>query len=160
MPDKEPTAKIRHIFGLDVPARRWPRTSSRKPAAPPRDERVAKLCLLLALSLGLAFILSPRTPATSRHYRVGDISRENVKATGEFLVEDVETKAQRQEELLAQSPPVFDLEEQMADKVQQRLQKAMDYMRRLSQENQPDTQRGPPREKGQSQRPLQNLAGA
>ena len=70
---------------------------------------------------------------------MGDIARENVKATGEFLVEDVETTAQRQKEFLAQTPPVFDLEEQMADKVQQRLQKAMDYMRRLSQENAADT---------------------
>ena len=91
--------------------------------------------LLLVLSLSLAFILSPRTSTPSRHYQVGDIARENVKATGEFLVEDVETTAKRQKELLAQTPPVFDLEEQMADKVQQRLQKAMDYMRRVSQEN-------------------------
>ena len=142
VPDKEPTAKIWHIFGLERLRARWPRSLSRKPAAPPRDERVSKLCLLLALSLGLAFILSPRTPATSRHYRVGDISRESVKATGEFLVEDEGTKAQRQEEFLAQSPPVFDLEEQMADKVQQRLQKAMDYMRRLAQENPRDTLKG------------------
>ena len=72
---------------------------------------------------------------------MGDIARENVKATGEFLVEDVETTAKRQQELLAQTPPVFDLEEQMADKVQQRLQKAMDYMRRLSQENAAAAQR-------------------
>ena len=43
--------------------------------------------------------------------------------------------AQRRKELLAQTAPVYDLDEQMADKVQQRLQKAMDYMRHLSQEN-------------------------
>jgi len=159
VPDKEPTAKIWHIFGLERLRARWPRGLSRKPAAPPRDERVSKLCLLLALSLGLAFILSPRPPATSRHYQVGDISRENVKATGEFLVEDVETKAQRQDELLAQSPPVFDLEEQMADKVQQRLQKAMDYMRRLSQENQPETSGGrrPPGRKARGNVPYKTL---
>ncbi|MDP1761246.1 MAG: hypothetical protein Q8L43_03400, partial [Deltaproteobacteria bacterium] len=33
-----------------------------------------------------------------------------------------------------QVPPVFDLQEQLGEEVQQRLQKAMDYMRRISQE--------------------------
>ena len=134
MNDKEPGGKIRHIFGLERLRSRLPRSLS-KLAPPTWDERLTKLGLLLVLSLGLAFLLAPRTSTTSRHYHVGDIARENVKATGEFLVEDVQTTAQRQKELLAQTPPVFDLEEQMADKVQQRLQKAMDYMRRLSQEN-------------------------
>ncbi len=134
MNDKEPGGKIRHIFGLERLRSRLPRSLS-KLAAPTWDERLTKLGLLLVLSLGLAFLLAPRTSTTSRHYNVGDIARENVKATGEFLVEDEQTTAQRQKELLAQTPPVFDLEEQMADKVQQRLQKAMDYMRRLSQEN-------------------------
>ena len=43
MPDKEPTAKIWHIFGLERSPGPLPRCLSRKPAAPPRDERVAKL---------------------------------------------------------------------------------------------------------------------
>ena len=135
MADKEPLGKIRRLFGLERLRSRLPRSLSRKLPAALRKEWALKLALLLFLSLGLAFILSPRTPTTARQYRVGDIARENVKAIRGFLVEDVETTTKRQQELLAQIPPVFDLEEQMADKVQQRLQKAMDYLRRLSQEN-------------------------
>ena len=90
--------------------------------------------MLLVLSLLLALILSPRISEPQRQYLVGDVARENVKAIGEFLVEDVETTAKKQQELLTQVPPVFDLQEQLGEEVQQRLQKAMDYMRRISQE--------------------------
>jgi cyclic-di-AMP phosphodiesterase PgpH len=136
VPDKEqPTAKISLIFGLERLRGRWPRGQSRKPPAPPRDQRPLKLGLLLVLSLSLTFILAPRSATTFRHYRVGDIARENVKATGEFLVEDVETTAQRKKEVLARIPPVFDLDEQVADKAQARLQKAMSYMRRVIQDD-------------------------
>ncbi|MGC2691340.1 MAG: hypothetical protein WA228_01485, partial [Desulfobaccales bacterium] len=131
MPDKEPPIKIRRIFGLERLRSRLPRSLCRKLPASALEERVIKVALLLFLSLGLALILSPRAPVTARQYKVGDIARENVKAIRGFLVEDVETTAKRQRELLAQIPPVFDLQEQMADKVQQRLHKAMDYLRSL-----------------------------
>ena len=78
--------------------------------------------------------MSPRISEPQRHYRVGDVARESVKAIGEFLVEDVETTAKKRQELMTQVPPVFDLQEQLGDEVQQRLQKSMDYMRRVSQE--------------------------
>jgi hypothetical protein len=135
MPDKARTAKIRHLFSLERLRARLPRSLVQGLSSITNNERLAKLGLLLILSLGLAFLLAPQTPTTSRRYQVGDIARENVKATVGFLVEDVETTAQRQKEILAQTPQVFDLEEQMAGKVQERLQKAMDYMRRLSQED-------------------------
>ena len=157
MPDKEPPGKIRRLFGLERLRSRLPRSLSRKLPATPREEWALKLALLLFLSLGLAFILSPRTPATARQYRVGDIARENVKAIRGFLVEDVETTTKRQQELLAQIPPVFDLEEQMADKVQQRLQKAMDYLRRLSQENPPAANGGRPAS-GSRARPREDVS--
>jgi putative nucleotidyltransferase with HDIG domain len=135
MPDKALTAKIRHLFSLERLRARLPRFLVQGLSSITNNQRLAKLGLLLILSLGLAFLLAPQTPTTSRRYQVGDIARENVKATGGFLVEDMETTAQRQKEILAQTPQVFDLEEQMAGKVQERLQKAMDYMRRLSQED-------------------------
>jgi putative nucleotidyltransferase with HDIG domain len=135
MPEKESPGKISRIFGLGRSWRsRIPKPWPRKPGAPGEPDWIPKVFLLLGLSLILALILSPRTSGPLRQYQVGDIARENVKATGEFLVEDVETMAQKQRELLAEVPPVFDLEEPRAEKVQQRLQKAMDLMRRTSQE--------------------------
>jgi putative nucleotidyltransferase with HDIG domain len=135
MPEKDVFKGISRIFGMGRSLRaRLPKSLSRKVVLSPWQDRGARLALLLALSLLLALILSPRISEPQRRYPVGDVARENVKAIGEFLVEDVETTGKKQQELMAQVPPVFDLQEQLGEEVQQRLQKAMDYMRRISQE--------------------------
>jgi cyclic-di-AMP phosphodiesterase PgpH len=135
MPDKDVPNGISRIFGMGRSLRaKLPKALSRKVAPAPWQERGARVALLLVLSLLLALILSPRISEPQRKYKVGDVVRENVKAIGEFLVEDVETTGKKQQELLTQVPPVFDLQEQLGEEVQQRLQKAMDYMRRISQE--------------------------
>ena len=135
MPDKEPAKKVSRIFGLGRTLKnRLPRSLTRKNAPPFGHQNLWRLALLLGTSLLLALVLSPRTFESLGKYRVGDVARENVKATGDFLVEDVETMAKKQREMTGQMPPVFDLEEQMAQKVQQRLQQAIDFMRRVAQE--------------------------
>jgi hypothetical protein len=135
MPEKDVPKSISRIFGLGRNLRaKLPRSLSRKVVLSPWQDRGARVGLLLVLSLLLALILSPRISQPQRQYLVGDVARGNVKAVGEFLVEDVETTAKKQQELMTQVPPVFDLQEQLGEEVQQRLQKAMDYMRRISQE--------------------------
>ena len=135
MPEKDVPKSISRIFGMGRSLRaRLPKSLSRKVVPSLWQERGARVAVLLALSLLLALILSPRISEPQRKYPVGDVARENVKAIGEFLVEDVETTGKKQQELLTQVPPVFDLQEQLGEEVQQRLQKAMDYMRRISQE--------------------------
>ena len=135
MPEKDVPKGISRIFGMGRSLRaKLPKSLSRKIVPSPWQERGARVALLLVLSLLLALILSPRISEPQRKYQVGDVARENVKAIGEFLVEDVETTSKKQQELLTQVPPVFDLQEQLGEEVQQRLQKAMDYMRRISQE--------------------------
>ena len=135
MPEKDVPKTISRIFGMGRSLRaRLPKSLSRKVVLSPGQDWGARVALLLALSLLLALILSPRLSEPQRHYLVGDVARENVKAIGEFLVEDVETTGKKQQELMTQVPPVFDLQEQLGEEVQQRLQKAMDYMRRISQE--------------------------
>jgi len=135
MPEKDVPKGISRIFGMGRSLRaRLPKSLSRKVVLSPWQDRGARVALLLALSLLLALILSPRISEPQRRYPVGDVARENVKAIGEFLVEDVETTGKKQQELMTQVPPVFDLQEQLGEEVQQRLQKAMDYMRRISQE--------------------------
>ena len=135
MPEKDVPKSISRIFGMGRSLRaRLPKSLSRKVVPSPWQERGARVAVLLVLSLLLALILSPRISEPQRKYPVGDVARENVKAIGEFLVEDVETTGKKQQELLTQVPPVFDLQEQLGEEVQQRLQKAMDYMRRISQE--------------------------
>jgi putative nucleotidyltransferase with HDIG domain len=135
MPQKDEPKGISRLFGLGREQRaRISKTLNRKIALSSRQERIAKVALLLCLSLLLALILSPRISEPMRKYRVGDIARENVKAIGEFLVEDVETTARKEQELIRRMPPVFDLQAQLGDQVQQRFQKAMAYMQQVSQE--------------------------
>ncbi|MBM4273937.1 MAG: HDIG domain-containing protein [Deltaproteobacteria bacterium] len=132
VPDKEPD-KISRMFGLGSRWRRGNRTAARKPRTA-RDENLLKISLLLGLSLILAGLLTPWSPKPLRTYQVGDIAQENIKAVGDFLVEDGESTAQRRRELLAQIPPVFDLDEQVGEKAKERLLTAMDFMRRKFQE--------------------------
>ena len=144
MPEKENPGKVRHIFGQ---SRSWasllPRSLSRKSLSSEKNGRIYKLLLLVSLSLAITLILTPRTNRPLRQYKVGDIAQEDIKAIGTFLVEDVEITAQRQRELLAQMPPVFDLDEQSATKVQGRLHQALEFMRRKQQElSQPPGSRG------------------
>ncbi|MCK9376917.1 MAG: HDIG domain-containing protein [Syntrophobacterales bacterium] len=135
MTEKEERSAISRIFGMGRSLRaRLPKSLIKKGVLSPSQDRWARVGLLLGLSLVLALLLSPRMSEPLGKYHVGDVARENAKATGEFLVEDVETTAKKQQELMTRMPPVFDLQEQLADQVQQRLQKAMDYMRRISQE--------------------------
>ncbi len=137
MPEKEGPRQISRIFGLGRTLRaRLPLALVRKGSSPGRQDKYAKVLLLVSLSLMLAVILSPRVFEPHQKYQVGDIARENVKAVGDFLVEDADTTAKKQKELIGQTPPVFDMEDQISEKVQQRFQKAMDHMRRLAQEAQ------------------------
>jgi hypothetical protein len=135
MTEKDVPNTISRIFGLGRNLRaKLPKSLTKKSLLSPGQERTSKIALLVGLSLLLALILSPHISGPLGKYRDGDVARENVKATGEFLVEDVETTAKKRQELMTQIPPVFDLQEQLGDQVQQRLQKAMDFMRRISQE--------------------------
>jgi putative nucleotidyltransferase with HDIG domain len=135
MVEKDASDKINRIFGLGRAWRsKWARSLARKKPSSARRDKIAKILLLVVLSLAIALVLTPRPYKSLPKYQVGDIAKESVKATGEFLVEDVETAQQRQRELLAQVPPVFDLEEQISEKVQQRVHDAMEFMRGVLQE--------------------------
>ncbi|MGB8991698.1 MAG: HDIG domain-containing metalloprotein [Desulfobaccales bacterium] len=146
MPEKDGRKTISRIYGLGRSLRaKLPKSFTRRRVLTPGQDRLAKVALLLGLSLVLALILAPRISEPLRKYRVGDVAQENIKATGEFLVEDVETTAKKQQELMTQMPPVFDLQEQMADQVQQRFQQAMDYMRHVIQDATPPAPRSQPK---------------
>jgi len=134
MAEKETPEKIRRIFGQVRLSSLLPRSLARKSFSPLKHEKVYKILLLLGLSLVITLIVTPHGQRPLRRYQVGDVALENVKAIGTFLVEDVEITAQRQKKLLAEIPPVFDLDEQAATKVHERLRQALEFMRRKYQE--------------------------
>jgi hypothetical protein len=130
MPEKDHTGNISRIYGLGRSLRsRWERLTTGKSRFLPRFTRAGKIALLLTLSLTITMILSPKPHKPLQKYKVGDISRENVKAVKEFLVEDVETTAKRQKEALAEVPAVFDLDELAADRIRERLHSAFRFIR-------------------------------
>jgi hypothetical protein len=108
---------------------RWERLASGKSRSSRRYARAGKIALLFALSLAITLILAPKPEKPLQRYRVGEISREDVKAVKEFLVEDVETTAKRQKEVLAEVPQVFDLDELAAGRMQERLHNALKFIR-------------------------------
>ncbi len=135
MPDKEPRDKLSRFFGLGKSWRSpWGRAFPRKGFLSPGNDKLPKVGLLLGMSLLLALLITPWSPKPLRTFQLGDIARENIKAVGDFLVEDVDTSAQRQRDLMTQIPPVYDLDEQMAATAQERLVQAMEFMRRKYQE--------------------------
>jgi hypothetical protein len=95
----------------------------------PACEQWRKAILLLGLSLGLALLLAPAPPAPLTHLKVGQIAREDLKASHDLLVEDADTTAKRQQGAVAQVAPVFDLDEQAAERIQEHLNQAMTFMR-------------------------------
>jgi len=92
-------------------------------------DRWRKILLLAGLSLVLALFLAPAPQRPLHHYQVGQIVREDVKAPQDLLVEDADTTAKRQQEALAQVAPVFDLDEEAAEHIKERLHRAMSFMR-------------------------------
>lgn len=130
MAEKETPGKISRFYGLGRSLRsRWERLVSSTSRSSRRYTRAGKIALLLALSLTITLILAPHPQRPLKHYKEGDIAREDVKAVRNFLVEDVETSAKRRQELLAEVPAVFDLDELAATRIQDRLHNALQFMR-------------------------------
>jgi len=135
MSDKELPPKSSRVrdWGSALAARLgWNR--NRKAAWSPKYEQSIKILLLLVLSLAIAVLLAPHPRKPLGAYKVGAIAQENIRAVGDFLVEDVETTQKRQREILAALPPVFDLDEQAPEKIQARLHRSLEYMRQVSRE--------------------------
>jgi putative nucleotidyltransferase with HDIG domain len=133
MPDNEPQGKtpVRSSW-LGFLKSKW--HWRLKPAALARYQTTAQILLLLGLSLAITLLFVPHPRKPLSHYQVGAISQENVRAFKDFLVEDVETTRQRQQELLAKIPPVFDLDEEAAAKVQESLHRGLEYLRKVIRE--------------------------
>ena len=133
MPDNEPPKKITPVQDWERALRAkltWPRKL--KLPAFLKNDRNLRILLLVGLSLFIAYLLSPQPQRPLRQYKVQDIARENIRAVGDFLVEDVETTQKRRQMLVTRIPPVFDLDEQVAAKIQERLHRALEFMRQVS----------------------------
>jgi hypothetical protein len=71
---------------------------------------VQSVLILLGLCLAVSILLFPDILTSPRVYKLGDIAERDIKATGEFLLEDEETTARHRQEALKAEPPVYDFD--------------------------------------------------
>ena len=100
-------------------------------ASPPIWPRVL---LLIGLSLILGILVTPHYIVLPVHYQAGDIADHDIKAARDFLVRDEAATQQKREEAALKSLAVYDLDEETARHLRQRVESAMAEMRALYQQ--------------------------
>ncbi|GAB6270652.1 MAG: HDIG domain-containing protein [Smithella sp.] len=70
--------------------------------------------IAIILSAGLTVLLAPKFYNSEPQYRHGMIAQENIKADRNFLVEDINSTRQKQNEAAADARPVYDYDPEMA----------------------------------------------
>ena len=100
-------------------------------ASPPIWPRVL---LLIGLSLILGILVTPHYIVLPVHYLAGDIADHDIKAARDFLVRDEAATQQKREEAALKSLAVYDLDEETARHLRQRVESAMAEMRALYQQ--------------------------
>ncbi|MFP3867017.1 MAG: HD family phosphohydrolase [Desulfobacteraceae bacterium] len=136
MPDKETNHQITGLARLQQALWPWGALGGKKGKLSKSQEKYIKIILLAAFSLLAAYIIRPYSPPAAKTYQVGDVAKENIKATADFLVEDQESTAQRRKELLDQVRSVYDLDVRVGQEIQERLHEAFVFMRQCYQEAQ------------------------
>jgi len=94
-----------------------------------RDDCRRKALILTGLSLIISFLLTPSFTLYGPHYQLGDIADRNIKAKRDFLIEDKEATSKKREEAIRQAPAVYDVDENVAQHIQDRLEASFQLMR-------------------------------
>jgi putative nucleotidyltransferase with HDIG domain len=134
MPDKEISQNISRLrdWGNTLWGKcGWPR--HRKTWWSAKHEQPAKILLLIFVGLAIAVILAPQPRKPLGDYKVNTLAQESVRAASDFKVLDAETTLKRQRLLLASLPPVFDFDDQVAAKTQDRLHRSLEFLRQTTQ---------------------------
>ena len=149
MTEKKTSDKLKRPLELNRIHRLWNNLTLGKPAGEAGlKERWYKIALLAGFSLLAAVMVFPRPQAPHFDYQVGDIADRDIKAAADFLVEDKESTAKRQQELLEESPLVLDLDERIGPETNARLHQAFEFMRQTIQEAQRPGVGAPPASSG------------
>jgi putative nucleotidyltransferase with HDIG domain len=88
-----------------------------------------RLMILVGFSLLLALLTTPYHLILPVHYQVGDVAEHNIRAVRDFLVTDEAATEQRRREAAAGSLAVYDLDEEPARHLRQRLGSALALVR-------------------------------
>ena len=94
-----------------------------------RKTAVQKVLILAGFSLVVSLLIAPSFVVETPFYQLGDIATQNIKAKRDFLIEDREATSKKREEAARQAPIVYDLDETVSRRVQDRLEAAFRAMR-------------------------------
>jgi putative nucleotidyltransferase with HDIG domain len=90
---------------------------------------VQKVLMLAGFSLLVSFLLTPSFVVETPFYQLGDIATQNIKAKRDFLIEDREAISKKREEAARQAAVVYELDDSVLQRIQERLQAAFQAMR-------------------------------
>ncbi len=94
------------------------------------ENRICNRTLLLgAISLAIAFLVTPSFTVSSNQYQLGEIADQNIKAVKDLLIEDEPATQKKREEAASHSPMVYDLDLRVADQSIERLRSVFQAMR-------------------------------
>lgn len=91
--------------------------------------------MAIILSLTLTVLLAPKLYDSKPEYRHGMIVQENIKADRDFLVEDVNSTRQKQNEAVVSVRPIYDFDPEIAITIRTRIKNAFD----LEKDQEPET---------------------
>lgn len=94
-----------------------------------QNVRNQNAAILVGLSFILAVLLTPAFKSTSPKYQLGDIADRNTKASRDLLILDEAATVKKQEEAVRQAPMVYDLDESVAVRIQESVDRAFQTMR-------------------------------
>jgi len=130
-----------------------------------RKTSVQKVLILAGFSLVVSLLLTPSFVGETPFYQLGDIATQNIKAKRDFLIEDREAIAKKREEAGRQAPIVYDLDETILTRIQDRLEAAFQAMQKevdgyqYALENQ-EGQKASPSYSGSEQAPAVDVVDA
>ncbi len=91
------------------PDRRVPRNNGTK-KSPKSNYELTRWITIICLSLILSVLLFPNLLSKPKKYKTGDIADRDIKASHEFLLEDIATTEKNRQRAVRECPPVYDFD--------------------------------------------------
>ena len=118
MNDKKPPKKHRNPRAVrkQEPERRIP-IKSEAPAVTSNKYELTKWALITIMSILFAILLYPGLLSKPKQYKLGDIAERDIKATHDFLIEDVTLTEKNRLKAVREAPPVYDFDPSGSDAI-------------------------------------------
>ncbi|MGD8987749.1 MAG: HDIG domain-containing protein [Syntrophobacterales bacterium] len=137
---------------MELLKKKWQQSADARKRSGPRERRDRvqpdaeaptqlwqRILLLVGISLVLGILVTPHYIVLPVHYQVGDVVDHDIKAARDFLVTDEADTEKKRDEAAAKSLAVYDLHEDTAQQLRQRLDAAFGMMRALYQQPEKNT---------------------